>query len=197
MSMLIFLFIFIFQELSSVNELCTGTRWPFPTLCSKTASTTEYVYVSNHARRLVDHSLCCARGLSEPPSMFTFPTVLRDSSITPYAVLKDCSDHSLITAWGMLFSITYELDSYTTEGQFNFLDLTIRLILCLPTSSGTTLVRCTWRCILVLEFLRGLFFLHPGTTCLYHLLPGSETRWAHFTLRWIYLLFQILYFYEK
>ena len=27
------------------------------------------------------------------------------------------------------------------------------------------------------------FFLDPGTTCLRHLLPGSRTKWAHFTLR--------------
>ena len=25
------------------------------------------------------------------------------------------------------------------------------------------------------------FFLDPGTTCLHHLLPGSGTKWAHFT----------------
>ena len=29
------------------------------------------------------------------------------------------------------------------------------------------------------------FFLDPGTTCLCHLLPGSGTKWAHFTLRWM------------
>ena len=27
------------------------------------------------------------------------------------------------------------------------------------------------------------FFLDPDTTCLRHLLPGSGTKWAHFTLR--------------
>jgi hypothetical protein len=27
------------------------------------------------------------------------------------------------------------------------------------------------------------FILDPGTTCLRHLLPGSGTKWAHFTLR--------------
>ena len=27
------------------------------------------------------------------------------------------------------------------------------------------------------------FFFDPGTTCLRHLLPGSGTKWAHFTLR--------------
>jgi len=27
------------------------------------------------------------------------------------------------------------------------------------------------------------FSFDPGTTCLRHLLPGSGTKWAHFTLR--------------
>jgi len=35
----------------------------------------------------------------------------------------------------------------------NFLDLATRLILCLSASSGTTSIRCIWRCISVLEFL--------------------------------------------
>ena len=38
-------------------------------------------------------------------------------------------------------------------GKFNFLDLATRLILRLPASSGTTSVRCIWRCISVTEFL--------------------------------------------
>ena len=38
--------------------------------------------------------------------------------------------------------------------------------------------------MLVWEILRWFFFLDPGTTCLRHLLPGSGTKWAHFTLRW-------------
>jgi len=87
-------------------------------LCSGTAPITEHVYVSNHARGLVDQSLCCARRLCRPPSTFTFPTALEDLSITPYAVLGDCYDHSPITAWGLFFSVTFELDSYTTKGRF-------------------------------------------------------------------------------
>jgi hypothetical protein len=31
--------------------------------------------------------------------------------------------------------------------------------------------------------LLDLFSLDPGTTCLRHLLPGSGTKWLHFTLR--------------
>ena len=35
-----------------------------------------------------------------------------------------------------------------------------------------------------LDFLRQRkLFRDPGTTCLRHLLPGSGTKWAHFTLR--------------
>jgi len=63
------------------------------TLCSKTVPTTEHVYVSNHARRLVHQSLRRARGLCRPPSMFTFPTMLGDWSARLYAVLGDCADH--------------------------------------------------------------------------------------------------------
>ena len=33
------------------------------------------------------------------------------------------------------------------------------------------------------------FSFDPGTTCLRHLLPGSGTKWAHFTLWWTCLLF--------
>jgi len=84
--------------------------------------------------------------------------------------------------------------SHVLEGYYYFLDLATRFILCLPASSGTTSVRCIWRCISVSDFLCGFFSLDPGTTRLHHLLPCSGTKWAHFTLRWICLLFEILYF---
>jgi len=96
-------------------------------------------------------------------------------------LLRLLSDHSLGTAF--LSYIWIGLDN------FSFLDFAIRLILRLPANSETISVRCIWRCILVSEFLRELFFLDPGTMCLHHLLPGSGTKWAHFTLRWICLLF--------
>jgi len=152
------------------SRLCSQphlrTCWTVSTLCSGTVLTTEHVYVSNHARGLVDQSLRCARGL-----------------------LRSLFDHSLWTA--LLSYIWIELTQL--RGDFNFLDLTTRLILCLPASSKTTSVRCTWRCISILEFLHGLF-LDPSTTCLRHLLPGSGTKWAYFTLRWICLLCESLYF---
>ena len=86
-------FIFIFQGFGPVDKLRSGTRRLFPTLCPGTAPTTEHVYVPNHARGLVDYSLCCARRLCRPPSTFTFPTTLGDLSTGPYAVLGDCADH--------------------------------------------------------------------------------------------------------
>ena len=48
---------------------------------------------TSYARRLVDYSLRCARGLLRPPSTFTFPTTLGDLSTSLYAVLEDCADH--------------------------------------------------------------------------------------------------------
>ena len=116
------------------------TRRPFPTLCSETAPTTKHVYVSNHARILVDHFLCYAQGLPRPLNMFTFPTALGDSSTTPYAMLRYSFGHSPTTTWGLLFSVTYKLDTYTTERCFLFLDLATRFILHLPASLGTTSV---------------------------------------------------------
>jgi len=48
---------------------------------------------TSYARGLVDHYLCCARGLLRPSSTFTFPTMLRDLSTSLYVVLEDCADH--------------------------------------------------------------------------------------------------------
>jgi len=96
-------------------------------------------------------------------------------------LLRLLSDHSIGTAFL----------SYIWIGlvNFNFLDLATWLILRLPASSGTTSVRCIWQCILASKFQCGFFFLDPGTTWLRHLLPCSGTKWAHFTLWWICLLF--------
>ena len=112
----------------------------------------------------------CARGLSRPPSCSgTAPTTLR-------TLLGDRSPR---------------LHVIYTHIQLRgiYLDLATRLISRLPANSGTTSVRCTCRCILyrlhddwILNFSRNSF-LDPGTTCLCHLLPGSGTKWAHFTLR--------------
>jgi len=140
--------------------------------------------------------------------MFTFPTTLGDLSTSLNTVLGGCSDHrarlrfepcsgtrqSLPTLCSGLTSITLrpQLGDCSSQlhmnwtyiqlrGNLNFLDLATKLILCLPASLGTTLVRCIWRCISVLKFLRGFFFSDPSTTCPCHLLPGSGTKWTHFT----------------
>jgi len=48
-------------------------------------------YSTSYALGLVDHSICYARGLLRPPSMFTFPTTLRDLTTKLYTVLDDCA----------------------------------------------------------------------------------------------------------
>ena len=48
---------------------------------------------TSYVRRLVDHSLHCARGLLQPPSTFMFLTTVGDLSTSLYAVLEDCADH--------------------------------------------------------------------------------------------------------
>ena len=125
----------------------------------------------------------CARGLSRPPSCSgTVPTTL---------VLGDCLDHSPTIARRPLSSAPCDFYSHTVERHlfFSHLDLATRLISRLLASSGTTSVRCTYWCISYRLYddwvlnLTGNSFSDPGTTCLCHLLPGSGTKWAHFTLR--------------
>ena len=127
------------------------------------------------------------RGLCRFSSTITSPTMLKDSSITLRAQLGDYSYSYIGTGFMCKWEVILLL----------ILDLATRFILCLPASPGTTLVRCIWRCILASKFLRGFFFLDPCTTCLRHLLPGSGTKWAHFTLRWICLFFMSVYFLRK
>ena len=139
-----------------------------------------------------DH--CHARALPRPlPCLGTAPTTV---------VLGDCSDYC--HAWGLLrllmcsgtvpttarrsfFSATCDLYSHTVErhlfkpcskahtspssklGDYiGTMHLPVHLVL-LVRQLGSQL---NWE-----------FFLDPGTTCLRHLLPGSGTKWAHFTLR--------------
>ena len=126
-----------------------------------------------------------ARGLHRPlPCSGTVPTT---------TVLGDCSDH--YHARGlfrrMLGDCSPRLHVTCTHIQSRgiYLDLATRLILLLPTSSGTTSVQCTCRCISYGLYYDWIFnfdgnsFLDPSTTCLRHLLSGSGTKWAHFTLR--------------
>ena len=148
-----------------------------PLSCSGTAQTTTML------GDCLDR--CRARGLLRPlPCSGTAPTI---------TVLGDCYDHCC--AWGLsrplLGDRSPRLHVICTHIQLRdiYLDLATRLILRLPASSGTTSVRCTCRCISyrlhddwILNF-NGNSFLDPGTTCLHHLLPGSGTKWAHFTLQ--------------
>ena len=162
--------------------------------------------------------------------MFTFPTTLGDLLTSLYAMLGDCADHrarlrfqprsrtcrpvstlcsglALITLQPQLGDCSSQLHMNWTHiqlrGDFNFLDLAIRLILSLLVSSGTTSVRCTWRCIWVSEFLYRFFFLDPGTTCLHHLLPDSGTKWTHLffwkpillrKVKWAYFIKKEIFF---
>ena len=77
------------------------------------------------------------------------------------------------------WSLSLHLDSTYIQlrGDFNFLDLATRLILCLPASSGTMHLALH----LNIRIFMWIFLFDPGTTCLHHLLPGTGTKWAHFT----------------
>ena len=111
------------------------------------------------------------------------------SSLAPRPVLGDCLDHSPTMARGLCVSTTCDWQLAYSWDIFSHLDLATRLIPRLPASSGTTSVRCTCRCISYRLYddwilnLTGNSFLDPSTMCLRHLLPGSGTKCAHFTLR--------------
>ena len=126
-----------------------------------------------------------ARGLPRSLSDHSSGT----SSLAPRPVLRDCLDHSSTTARGLCVSTTCDWRLAYSWDILRRLDLATRLIPLLLASSGTTLVRCTYRCILYRLYNDWIFnfggnsFLDPGTMCLRHLLPGSGTKWAHFTLR--------------
>ena len=135
-----------------------------------------------------------AWGLHIPlPCLGTAPTT---------AVLGDCSDYC--HAWGLLrllmcsgtvpttarrsfFSATCDLYSHTVERHL------FRPCYKAHTSPSSKLgdyIGTMHLPVHLVSHVRRLdsqlnweFFLDPGTTCLCHLLPGSGTKWAHFTLR--------------
>ena len=139
-----------------------------------------------------DH--CRARGLPRPlPCSGTAPTT---------AVLGDCSDHCraqvllrLLSCSGTIpttarrsfFSATCDLYSHTVERHL------FRPCYKAHTSPSSKLgdyIGTMHLPVHLVSPVRRLgsqlnweFFLDPGTTCLRHLLPGSGTKWAHFTLR--------------
>ena len=89
----------------------------------------------------------------------------------PHAAIGDCPDHPPTIARRPLSSATCDLYSHTVERHLFFLNFHLRAV---------HLVSPIRR----LDFqLNSEFFSDPGTTCLRHLLPGSGTKWAHFTLR--------------
>jgi hypothetical protein len=92
------------------------------------------IYVPNRAWGLVQWNLHHARGLYRPPSTIRSGTV-------------PTTERYMLGDWSI------NLFNCSQTGKFNFLDLATRLILRLPASSGTTSVRCIWRCISVTEFL--------------------------------------------
>jgi hypothetical protein len=140
---------------------CSGTSGQ-TTLCSGTASITLRLRLGDFVAR----SSTCARGLPRSLSDHGSGT----SSLAPRPVLGDCLDRSPTMAWGLRRSLL-DLCSGTASTTFrprlgdfasrlhvtgnshivgiffSHLDLATRLIPRLPASSGTTLVRCTYRCI--------------------------------------------------
>ena len=161
-----------------------GLHRPLP--CSGTAQTTAVL------RDCTDH--CRARGLHRPlPCSGTAQTT---------AVLGDCTYH--YRAWGLLrppmcsrtvpttarrlfSSATCDLYSHTVE---RHLFRPCYKACTSPSSKLGDYIGTMHLPVHLVSPVRRLgsqlnwdFFLDPGTTCLLHLLPGSGTKWAHFTLR--------------
>ena len=110
-----------------------GLHRPLP--CSRTAQTTAML------GDCTDH--CRARGLPRPlPCSGTAHTT---------TVLGDCSDHQCARELSrpLLGDCSPRLHVICTHIQLRdiYFDLATRLVLRLPASSGTTSVRCTYRCI--------------------------------------------------
>ena len=166
----------------------------------------------HHRARRLFRPLSCSGLSRSPSCSGTVPTtlVLVLGTVSTVLVLGDCPDYGYsrgfvvfpmlrsgtapTTLRPLLGDCSHRLHVICTHIQlrgilfFSQLDLATRLIPHLQASSGTTSVRCTCRCSSyrlyddwILNFT-GNSFLDPSTTCLRHLLPGSGTKWAHFTL---------------
>jgi hypothetical protein len=160
--------VFIFQEHSSFNELMLrGSPRPLrcsrtlarPPLCSGTRQTTScsgtlgdspdhsvlWDFWSDHSALgdFVDHSPTMARGLRCSLLDLRSGT----ASITLRPRLGDFVDHSPTRARGLCVSTTCDWRLAYSWDILSRLDHATRLIPHLPASSGTTLVRCTCRCI--------------------------------------------------
>jgi hypothetical protein len=159
---------------------CSGTSGQ-TTLCSGTASITLRPRLGDFVAR----SSTCARGLPRPLSDHGLGT----SSLTPRPMLGDCLDHFPTTARGLCVSTTcdwqlaYSWDIFFSLGPCYKAHTS-------PSSKLRDYIGTMHLPVHLVSPVRRLdsqlnweFFLDPGTTCLRHLLPGSGTKWAHFTLR--------------
>ena len=158
-----------------------GLRCSLLDLCSGTASITLRPQLGDFVAR----SSTCARGLPRPLSDHGSGT----SSLAPRPVLGDCLDHSPTTARGLCVSTTCDWQlAYSWDIFFS-----LRSCYKAHTSHSSKLgdyIGTMHLPVHLVSPVRRLdsqlnweFFLDPGTTCLRHLLPGSGTKWAHFTLR--------------
>ena len=139
----------------------------------------------------------CARGLSRPPlcsGTIRTTVVLGDcldhivlGTVLITLMLGDCPDHSLNIAWRQLSLATCDLYLHIVERHL------LRPCYKAHTSPSSKLGDYIGTMHLPVHLVSPVqrldsqfnweFFLDPGTTCLRHLLPGSGTKWAHFTLR--------------
>ena len=89
-----------------------------------------------------------------------------------YCVSTTC-DRQLAYSWGYSFSFRpcYKAHTSPSSKLGDYID-TMHLPVHLVSPVRRLDSQLNWE-----------FFLDPGTTCLRHLLPGSGTKWAHFTLR--------------
>ena len=137
---------------------CRARGLPRPLLCSGTAQTTTmFVDCPDHYR---------AWGLLRPPMCSRIvPTTARRlfSSATCDLYSHTVERHLFRPCYKACTSLSSKLGDY-----IGTMHLPVHLV-SLVRRSGFQL---NWE-----------FFLDPGTTCLCHLLPGSGTKWAHFTLR--------------
>ena len=129
-----------------------------------------------------------AQGLTRPPSCSgTDQTTLMLGTVPITLMLGDCPDHSSNIAWRQLSLATCDLYSHTVE---RHLFRPCYKAHTSPSSKFGDYIGTMHLLVLLVSPVRRLdsqfnweFFLDPGTTCLCHLLPGSGTKWAHFTLR--------------
>ena len=135
-----------------------GLRRSLLDLCSGTASTTLRPRLGDFVAR----SSTYARGLLDHS-----PTMARGLCVS-----TTC-DWRLTYSWDIFFSLRpcYKAHTSPSSKLGDYIG-TMHLLVHLVSLVRRFVSQLNWE-----------FFLDPGTTCLRHLLPGSGTKWAHFTLR--------------